>query len=246
MPEFYDPIVRQEPFHEPQQYTHMTPEHYQHLSKVLTKSTSLSPPTEGNFISPPPSQQTEEIIRLLIDLFESQKNIKEYRGANTFDNPRDWMFVISNDISANRINLNQFAEILPINEVEKRMQELQKRPNQPVVIPPRRPDPRYQFVDRMSQLYNFKSAKMPLPQLVEPLYRFLEWQAQQELNAEKARHKLQKDLAKITLPSIPTQPLTELPRRQRDSNHTSPLLLEGDLLDTEMLFEKYKALLSCQ
>lgn len=235
-PEQYDPIVRQEPAREPTQYTHMTPEHYQHLSRVLTQArSSLAPQIPGGFISPPPSKQTEEIIRFLIDLFESQKKVQEYRSLPFFANPRDWMFLISTDVPASRIQQQRFVDVLPINEVQKLI--AQGLPHQPIDLPERQPDPRYRLVDRLSQLYNVKTANVPVPQLVEPLYRVLDWQAQQELQLEKFRNQIRKGLTVLA-------PSQLLARRGRCSNESHVLWLpDNEGIDEEFLFERYQMLL---
>lgn len=235
-PDQYDPIVRNEPAKEPTQYTQMTPDIYQHLGRVLNQAqSSLSVQNPGGFISPPPSKQTEDVIRLLIELFERRKNVQEYHGASSFNNPRDWMLLISTDVPVGQIQQQQFTEILPINEVQKLMATA--RPNQPIKLPPRQPDPRYRLVDQLSKLYNIETANIPVPQLVEPLYRVLDWQAQQEVQAEKLRERIKNGL---TLPNL--TPL--LNRQGRCSNDSHALWLpDSELIDERFLYERYKMLI---
>lgn len=246
-PKHYDPIIRQEPAEEPQSYSHMTPNHYHHLSALLSKSSSITPTYPGNFISPPPSQQTKEIIQLLIDLFENRNITEDYPSDSVFFNPLNWTQLVRNDPWAIRMQRHQFAEILPIEEVQRLVKE--NRPKEPIVFPPRRPDARYQVVDKISRFYRWKSKNIPIPQMLEPLYAVLTWQTQQEAQAESARQRLLGDLramarsASVTRPEI--QDFTRRIRQGRSANHSTVLQLDEScgVIDDDFLFARYKQLL---
>lgn len=253
IPKHYDPVIRQEPDEEPVPYTHMTPRSYHHLSDLLRKSSTFSMKNEGNFISPPPSTQMKDVLQLLIDLFDNYKNIPGYRSSTTFFNPPNLIGNVNSDRPANLICNQRNNEVLSLEDVQQLMKTY--RPTKPIVLPPRKPDQRYQFVDKMAQLYKFKAQHFPIRQFLEPLYDVLTWQAQREVEAENARQQIlnrirtpinQLTIQPISIQNLQFEPvpiqqlLSQQTRRGRCVNHPTTLNDdEHENIDKNFMFDGY-------
>lgn len=191
IPDKYDPIMRQEVSYEPLQYTDQSPSDYQRLREILSHRSRMDPAYAGGFISPAPAQQTQEILKLLIDLMDNKQDVKAYKTSNTFHNPHDWMYVVNTDSFAYKIGQNKFMDILPLNQLEqqqKKVMFIDDRPRFGIQMPAREPSkPLYGKLDNVAELYkNFKEiSPVPVNQLLKPVNKMFELQAKQQVENER-------------------------------------------------------------
>lgn len=200
IPDKYDPIMRQEVSSEPLQYTDQSLNDYQRLTDMLKQRSSMDPAYAGGFLSPPPAQQMQDIIKLLIDLMDNKQDVKAYKASKTFENPHDWMYIVNTDKLAYKIGMNQFMDALPLNQLEqqqKKIKFIDDRPRNEIKMPARTPSkPIYSQIDNVAELYNnFKeTSPVSVQQLLVPVNRVLSLQATQQSRHEQMLEDFRKSL----------------------------------------------------
>lgn len=197
IPDKYDPIMRQEVSVEPLQYTDQSMADYQRLTKILQQQTDLDPKYMGGLMSPPPAKQTQELIKLLIDLVDSKQDVRAYQQSNSFQNPHDWMYVVDTDSPAYKVGKQQYLDILPLNQLEhhQKVNYIDDRPKVNLQMPAREPPkPLYGKIDTAAELYKTFQQHSPISvqQLLVPVNQILDVQAKNQVKDEKRLEKFLK------------------------------------------------------
>lgn len=239
IPDKYDPIMRQELNIEPNPYIDRSLAEYQDLAHILSEKSGMNFDFPGGFLSPPPSQQMQQMIELLIDLMENKQDVKAYQSSNTFQNPHDWMYVVDSDAFAHKVGQHKSIDILPLKQLENehKIKYIDNRPLPFGKLPQRAPAKElYKILDRASEMYKEfkKTSPIPINTLLKPVNQVLEFQANKQVKEEQLFQKL--------------RPKRRIPignkGRVQNQNHNIASEERSDRLrKLEELYDDYKRLL---